>query len=80
MFEDTLLDSDQTLLPNNPSAMRGKYFVFTKNVTAAQSIEVGLERFGIMIDSGNRLTKRRVCSFVTTHWRSFVYVARISAL
>lgn len=54
MFEDTLLDSHQTLLPNIPLVMRGKHFAFTKNVSAAQSIEVVLERFGIMVNSGKQ--------------------------
>ena len=77
VFEDMLLGSDQILLPIIPLAMRGKHSAFTKNVTAAQSIEVGSERFGIfevwLIGVGNRLRKRRILQFDSRFGlRSFV--------
>ncbi|KAG5721504.1 Tip elongation aberrant protein Tea4 [Termitomyces sp. T112] len=79
VFKDTLREADVsspvTVSPN----MRRKVFVFPKNATVAEVIELGLERFGIsegVVDGGDEIedktTKRRSSTrvryglFVTT--------------
>ncbi|THV05646.1 hypothetical protein K435DRAFT_961099 [Dendrothele bispora CBS 962.96] len=72
VFKDTLRDRDSRSLSisSNLSGlsnnMRRKVFVFPKNVTVAEVIEIGLERFGILegvVDGGDevedKLAKRR---------------------
>lgn len=69
VFKHTLRDRTQTNIGSSPGisqSMRRKVFMFPKNVTVAEVIEVGLERFGILegvVDGGDevedKLTKRR---------------------
>jgi hypothetical protein len=69
VFKHTLRDRSQTTIGSSPSIsqnMRRKVFMFPKNVTVAEVIEVGLERFGILegvVDGGDevedKMTKRR---------------------
>jgi hypothetical protein len=69
IFKHTLRDRSQSSPMTSPSIshnMRRKVFVFPKNVTVAEVIELGLERFGIsegVVDGGDevedKLTKRR---------------------
>jgi hypothetical protein len=71
VFKDSLKDGDTTAPPTVSPAMRKKVFVFPKNVTVAEVIELSLERFGIeegVVDGGDeiedKLTKRRSSSRV----------------
>ena len=64
-------ESSATINPSVPQNMRKKYFNFPKNITVAEVIELGLERFGILegvVDGGDevedKLTKRRSTSRV----------------
>jgi hypothetical protein len=68
VFKHTLRDrQNQSITSSSISQhMRRKVFVFPKNVTVAEVIELGLERFGILegvVDGGDevedKLTKRR---------------------
>ncbi|KAF8056706.1 hypothetical protein FPV67DRAFT_1531114, partial [Lyophyllum atratum] len=66
VFKDTLRESDAAMVPTVSPNMRRKVFVFPKNVTVADVIEMGLERFGIsegVVDGGDEVedksTKRR---------------------
>jgi hypothetical protein len=66
VFKDTLRDTNAALSTPVSSTMRRKVFVFPKNVTVAEVIELGLERFGILegvVDGGDevedKFTKRR---------------------
>jgi hypothetical protein len=71
VFRHTLRDRDRSprgsvASPGVSQTMRRKVFVFPKNVTVAEVIELGLERFGILegvVDGGDevedKLTKRR---------------------
>jgi len=69
VFKHTLRDRSQASIGSSPGisqSMRRKVFMFPKNVTVAEVIEVGLERFGILegvVDGGDevedKLTKRR---------------------
>lgn len=69
IFKNTLRDrsaSSQVTSPGIPQNFRRKVFVFPKNVTVAEVIELGLERFGIsdgVVDGGDeiedKLNKRR---------------------
>ena len=69
VFKHTLRDRSQTSIGSSPGIspnMRRKIFMFPKNVTVAEVIEVGLERFGILegvVDGGDevedKMTKRR---------------------
>ncbi|KAH9927871.1 hypothetical protein B0H21DRAFT_763090 [Amylocystis lapponica] len=73
VFKDTLRDRSQSSLtsPGLSQTLRRKVFVFPRNVTVAEVIELGLERFGILegvVDGGDeiedKLTKRRSSSRV----------------
>ncbi|KZT13217.1 uncharacterized protein LAESUDRAFT_754209 [Laetiporus sulphureus 93-53] len=74
VFKDTLRDRPQAgimVSSGISQAMRKKVFVFPKNVTVAEVIELGLERFGILdgvVDGGDeiedKLNKRRSSSRV----------------
>ncbi|KAF9813053.1 hypothetical protein IEO21_05789 [Rhodonia placenta] len=74
VFKHTLRDRSQSSMIMSPGisqTMRKKVFVFPKNVTVAEVIELGLERFGILegvVDGGDeiedKLTKRRSSSRV----------------
>ncbi|KAH9920769.1 uncharacterized protein B0H18DRAFT_1106142 [Fomitopsis serialis] len=72
VFKNTLRDRPQvTPSPGVPQNMRKKVFVFPRNVTVAEVIELGLERFGILegvVDGGDeiedKLTRRRSSSRV----------------
>lgn len=80
VFKHTLRDRDRSQgqsqastlsSPGIPMNMRRKVFVFPKNVTVAEVIENGLERFGILegvVDGGDevedKLTKRQSSSRV----------------
>ena len=72
VFKNTLRDRPQVgPSPGVPQNMRKKVFVFPRNVTVAEVIELGLERFGILegvVDGGDevedKLTKRRSSSRV----------------
>ncbi|KAJ3729959.1 hypothetical protein DFJ43DRAFT_1082981 [Lentinula guzmanii] len=74
VFKNTLRDrqqSSQSQSSGIPMNMRRKVFVFPKNVTVAEVIEIGLERFGILegvVDGGDevedKLAKRRSSSRV----------------
>ncbi|KAF5371469.1 hypothetical protein D9615_009595 [Tricholomella constricta] len=66
VFKDTLREADAAMSPTVSPAMRRKVFVFPKNATVAEVIEIGLERFGIsegVVDGGDEIedksTKRR---------------------
>jgi hypothetical protein len=69
VFKETLRDRSprgSVTSPGVSQTMRRKVFVFPKNVTVAEVIEIGLERFGILegvVDGGDevedKLTKRR---------------------
>lgn len=69
VFKHTLRDRSQSSITSSPGishSMRRKVFMFPKNVTVAEVIELGLERFGILegvVDGGDeiedKLTKRR---------------------
>lgn len=69
VFKHTLRDRSQSSISSSPGishSMRRKVFMFPKNVTVAEVIELGLERFGILegvVDGGDeiedKLTKRR---------------------
>ncbi|PCH41669.1 hypothetical protein WOLCODRAFT_137536 [Wolfiporia cocos MD-104 SS10] len=69
--KNTLRDRAQATSPGISQTMRKKVFVFPKNVTVAEVIELGLERFGIsegVVDGGDEIedkyTKRRSSSRV----------------
>lgn len=75
VFKNTLRDRSHSSVASASSgvsqARRKKIFVFPKNVTVAEVIEIGLERFGIVdgvVDGGDevedKLTKRRSSSRV----------------
>ncbi|KAL0948907.1 hypothetical protein HGRIS_009016 [Hohenbuehelia grisea] len=74
VFKGTLKDRPQSSSSASTSisqAMRRKVFMFPKNVTVAEVIEQGLERFGILegvVDGGDevedKMTKRRSSSRV----------------
>lgn len=72
VFKNTLRDRPQVApSPGVPQNMRKKVFVFPRNVTVAEVIELGLERFGIpegVVDGGDevedKMTKRRSSSRV----------------
>ncbi|CCM03244.1 uncharacterized protein FIBRA_05369 [Fibroporia radiculosa] len=74
VFKNTLRDRSHHNVAPSPGisqAMRKKIFAFPKNVTVAEVIELGLERFGILegvVDGGDevedKLTKRRSSSRV----------------
>lgn len=72
VFKNTLRDRPQAApSPGLPQNMRKKVFVFPRNVTVAEVIELGLERFGILegvVDGGDevedKMTKRRSSSRV----------------
>ncbi|KAF9075239.1 hypothetical protein BDP27DRAFT_1358958 [Rhodocollybia butyracea] len=77
VFKHTLRDrqnqfnASQLHSPGLPMNLRRKVFVFPKNVTVAEVIEIGLERFGILegvVDGGDevedKLAKRRSSSRV----------------
>lgn len=74
VFKETLRDRSQssaTVNPGIPQNHRKKFFNFPKNITVAEVIELGLERFGILegvVDGGDevedKLTKRRSTSRV----------------
>ncbi|KAG6917945.1 hypothetical protein DXG01_000383 [Tephrocybe rancida] len=66
VFKDTLRGADASLPVTMSPNMRRKVFVFPKNATVAEVIEIGLERFGIsdgVVDGGDEIedksTKRR---------------------
>ena len=69
VFKDTLRLRSQSASAVNPGisqTQRKKFFMFPKNITVAEVIELGLERFGILegvVDGGDevedKLTKRR---------------------
>ncbi|KAG6873188.1 hypothetical protein C0995_001798 [Termitomyces sp. Mi166 len=66
VFRDTLREADASLPVMVSPNMRRKVFVFPKNATVAEVIELGLERFGIsegVVDGGDEIedktTKRR---------------------
>ncbi|TFY80905.1 hypothetical protein EWM64_g3106 [Hericium alpestre] len=69
VFKNTLRDRSQSSSSASSSispAFRRKIFVFPKNITVAEVIEIGLERFGIsegVVDGGDevedKLSKRR---------------------
>ncbi|KAG5637902.1 hypothetical protein H0H81_002730 [Sphagnurus paluster] len=66
VFKDTLREVDTSSAPTVSPNMRRKIFVFPKNATVAEVIEIGLERFGIseaVVDGGDEIedksTKRR---------------------
>ncbi|KAG6841352.1 hypothetical protein C0991_011895 [Blastosporella zonata] len=66
VFKDTLREADAALPVTVSPNMRRKIFVFPKNATVAEVIEIGLERFGIsdgVVDGGDEIedksTKRR---------------------
>ncbi|KAH9180081.1 hypothetical protein EDB89DRAFT_1924760 [Lactarius sanguifluus] len=69
VFKNTLRDRAQ--VPASSAPFRRKIFVFPKNITVAEVIEIGLERFGIpdgVVDGGDEVedknTKRRSSSRV----------------
>lgn len=69
VFKNTLRDRPQ--VNTSSAAFRRKIFVFPKNITVAEVIEIGLERFGIpdgVVDGGDEVedknTKRRSSSRV----------------
>lgn len=69
VFKNTLRDRTQAVASSAP--FRRKIFMFPKNITVAEVIEVGLERFGIpdgVVDGGDEVedknTKRRSSSRV----------------
>lgn len=74
VFKNTLRDRSQSNIGVSPGisqTQRRKVFVFPKNITVAEVIEIGLERFGILegvVDGGDevedKLTKRRSSSRV----------------
>ncbi|KAI5117770.1 hypothetical protein M0805_003589 [Coniferiporia weirii] len=74
VFKETLRDRSQSSATVNPGvsqSQRKKFFNFPKNITVAEVIELGLERFGILegvVDGGDevedKLTKRRSISRV----------------
>ncbi|EJD07492.1 uncharacterized protein FOMMEDRAFT_100753 [Fomitiporia mediterranea MF3/22] len=74
VFKETLRDRSESSAAVNPGVSqneRKKYFSFPKNITVAEVIELGLERFGILegvVDGGDevedKLTKRRSSSRV----------------
>ncbi|KAH9843488.1 uncharacterized protein C8Q71DRAFT_728653 [Rhodofomes roseus] len=72
VFKNTLRDRPQVApSPGVPQNMRKKVFVLPRNVTVAEVIEIGLERFGILegvVDGGDEIedkaTKRRSSSRV----------------
>ncbi|KAF9460951.1 hypothetical protein BDZ94DRAFT_862770 [Collybia nuda] len=66
VFKDTLRDADAAMAPTVSPTLRRKVFVVPKNITVAEVIETGLERFGIsegVVDGGDevedKLAKRR---------------------
>ncbi|KAL5513124.1 BUD14 [Sanghuangporus vaninii] len=74
VFKETLRErsgSSSAVNPDIHQNLRKKYFNFPKNITVAEVIELGLERFGILegvVDGGDevedKLTKRRSTSRV----------------
>jgi hypothetical protein len=73
VFKNSLRDSNSSLLsPSGVSSqLRRKVFIFPKNITVAEVIELGLERFGILegvVDGGDEVedkyTKRASSSRV----------------
>lgn len=69
VFKNTLRDRPQA--PASSAPFRRKVFAFPKNITVAEVIEIGLERFGIaegVVDGGDEVedknTKRRSSSRV----------------
>ncbi|KAF8629760.1 hypothetical protein AX15_003283 [Amanita polypyramis BW_CC] len=68
---ETLSASSANAVANSPAPFRRKVFMFPKNVTVAEVIELGLERFGILegvVDGGDevedKLSKRKNSSRV----------------
>ncbi|KAF5337294.1 hypothetical protein D9611_002974 [Ephemerocybe angulata] len=59
VFKDSLRDSNASLLsPSVSTQLRRKVFIFPKNITVAEVIELGLERFGIsdgVVDGGDEV-------------------------
>ena len=74
VFKETLRErsaESAAINPDIPQHQRKKFFNFPKNITVAEVIELGLERFGILegvVDGGDevedKLTKRRSTSRV----------------
>ena len=73
VFKDTLRDRPRDIIasPGISQTQRKKIFVFPKNITVAEVIEQGLDRFGIpegVVDGGDEIedkqTKRRSSSRV----------------
>ncbi|RXW15844.1 hypothetical protein EST38_g10014 [Candolleomyces aberdarensis] len=74
VFKDTLRESNASTITSPTtvsSQLRRKVFIFPKNVTVAEVIELGLERFGILegvVDGGDEIedkySKRRSSSRV----------------
>jgi hypothetical protein len=69
VFKNTL--RDRTHAAASSASCRRKIFMFPKNITVAEVIEIGLERFGIqdgVVDGGDEVedknTKRRSSSRV----------------
>jgi hypothetical protein len=61
VFKNTLRDRPQVTAPSAP--FRRKIFVFPKNVTVAEVIEIGLERFGIsegVVDGGDEVEDKNI--------------------
>ncbi|TFK24214.1 hypothetical protein FA15DRAFT_619644 [Coprinopsis marcescibilis] len=66
VFKDSLSNATSPTSPSISAQFRRKVFMFPKNVTVAEVIELGLERFGILegvVDGGDevedKFTKRR---------------------
>lgn len=66
VFKDSLRDSSLSVSSTVSPHLRRKVFMFPKNITVAEVIELGLERFGItegVVDGGDEVedktTKRR---------------------
>ena len=71
VFKHTMKDRSMTASTGVSQTQRKKVFVFPKNITVAEVIELGLERFGILdgvVDGGDevedKMTKRRSSSRV----------------
>jgi hypothetical protein len=61
VFKNTLRDRSQVTASSAP--FRRKIFVFPKNITVAEVIEIGLERFGIpdgVVDGGDEVEDKNI--------------------
>ncbi|KAG6815021.1 hypothetical protein H0H87_005768 [Tephrocybe sp. NHM501043] len=77
VFKDTLREADASLPVTVSPNMRRKVFVFPKNATVAEVIEIGLERFGIsdgVVDGGDEVEDKSTKMRSSTRVRYGLFV------